>query len=60
MASLALHWERTLVTSNLTSSIEPLGGPTSPGYAMLFPPMVMRVPLVSSPFSGWTLQMTLE
>jgi hypothetical protein len=60
VASLALHWERTLLTSNLTSSIEPVGIPTSSGYAMLFPPMVMRVQLALSPFSGRTLQTTLE
>ncbi len=60
MASLALRWERTLLTSNLTSSIEPMGVPTSLGYVMLFPPMVMRVRLALSPFSGWTLQTTLE
>jgi hypothetical protein len=60
VASLALGWERTLLTSNLTSSIEPVGVPTSPGYAMLFPPMVMRVWLALSPFSGPTLQTTLE
>ncbi len=60
VASLALRWERTLLTSNLTSSIEPVGVPKSPGYAMLFPPIVMRVRLASSPFSGWTLQTTLE
>ncbi len=56
VASLALCWERTLLTSNLTGSIEPVGVPTSLGYAMLFPPIVMRVGLASSPFSGWTLQ----
>jgi hypothetical protein len=57
---LALHWERTLLTSNLTSSIEPVGVPTFPGYTMLLLPMVMRVRLALSPFSGWTLQTTLE
>ncbi len=41
MASLALRCERKLLTSNLTSSNEPVGVPTSPGYAMLFLPMVM-------------------
>jgi hypothetical protein len=40
--------------------IEPVGVPTSPGYVMLLPPMVMRVRSVSSPFSGQTLQTTLE
>jgi hypothetical protein len=45
-------WERTLLTSNLTHSIEPVGVPTSRGYAMLFPPTVMHVHLASSPFSG--------
>jgi hypothetical protein len=58
--SLALRWERTLSTSNLTSSVEPGGVPTPLEYAMLFPPMVMCVRLTSSPFSGWTLQTTLE
>ncbi len=60
MASLALHWERTLLTSNLMSSIEPVGVSTSPGYAMLFPPMVMRMRSASSPFSGRNLQTTLD
>ncbi len=60
MASLALRWERTLLTSNLMSSIEPVGVPTSPGYTMLLPPMMMRAQLALSPFSGWTLQTTLE
>ncbi len=60
MASLALHWERTLLMSNLKSLIDLVGVPTSPGYAMLFLPMVMHVRLASSPFSGWTLQTTLE
>jgi hypothetical protein len=50
----------TLLTSNLTSSIEPVGVPTSPGYAMLLLPMVMHMWLALSPFSGWTLQTTLE
>ncbi len=31
VASLALRWEGTLLTSNLTSSIEPVGVPTSLG-----------------------------
>jgi hypothetical protein len=60
VASLALHLERTLLASNLTSSIEPVEVPTSPGYTMLFLPMVMIVQLASSPFSGWILQTTLE
>ncbi len=60
MASRALCQERTLLTSNLSSSIEPVGVPTSPGYVILLPPMVMHVRPASSPFSGWTLQMTLE
>jgi hypothetical protein len=55
-----IHWERTLLTSNFTSSIEPVGVPTSSGYAMLLPPMVMHVQSASSPFSGRTLQTTLE
>ncbi len=46
------------MTSDSTSSIEPVGVPTSPGYAVLFPPMVMRVRSALSPFSGWTLQTT--
>jgi hypothetical protein len=46
--------------SNLTSSIETVGVPTSPGYAMLLPPMVMHVRLALSPFSVLTLQTTLE
>jgi hypothetical protein len=48
------------VESNLTSLIEPVGVPTSPGYAMLLPPMVMCLRSALSPFSGWTLQTTLE
>ncbi len=45
----------------MTSSIKPVGVPTSLGYAMLLPPMVMRVRSASSPFSfsGWTLQTTV-
>ncbi len=60
VASLALRWERTLLTSNLMSSIEPVGVPTSLGYVMLLPQVVMCVRLALSPFSGWTLQTTLE
>ncbi len=48
------------VDENLTSSIEPVEVPTSPGYMMLLPPMVMSVWSALSPFSGWTLQTTLE
>ncbi len=60
VASLALHWERTLLTSNLMSSIDPVEVPTSPGYVMLLPPIVMHVRSALSPFSDMTLQTTLE
>jgi hypothetical protein len=53
-------WERILLMSNLTSSIESVGVPTSPGYAMLLPPMVMCIRSALTPFSGWTLQTTLD
>ncbi len=35
--------------SSLTSSIEPMGVPTSSGYAMLLLPMVMCIQLALSP-----------
>jgi hypothetical protein len=59
VASLALRWERTLLTSDLMSSIEPAWVSTSPGYAMFVSSNgdLSAVGIVS--FSGWTLQTTL-
>jgi hypothetical protein len=59
VASRAFFWERTLLMSDFTSLLEPVGVPTSPGYAMLLSPMVMRVQSALSCFSGITLQTTL-
>ncbi len=60
VAKRAPRWESTLLMRSLTSLSEPVGVPTSLGYAMLMPPMVMGVRLAATPFLGRTLQTTLE
>ena len=43
--NLALRLDNTLLMMSLTSSSDPVGVPTSPGYTMILPAIVIRVQL---------------
>ena len=54
----AFGFKHTLLKSSLAVSSKPVCVPQSPGYAIVFPPMVIHVQLGSS-LAGWCLQTTL-
>ena len=57
--NLPFGWEQTLLSTPFTTLMEPVLVPVSPWYAMVLPPMVMRVRLGSA-LVGRTLQTTRE
>ena len=57
-ANLAFRRDSALLIMSLTSSSDPVGVTTSPGYAMLLQAIVILVRL-GSDFWGWTSQTTL-
>ena len=56
--NLALRLNNTLLIMSLTSSRNPVGVPTSPGYTMLLPAILIHVQF-GSDFCGRTSQTTL-